>query len=144
MLMKGNIGYSLARTLVYSMLGVVSMQAQTEVKNRGSEEMRRGYELAQSYERSGDWATAERVWRQVLTSQSDDAHAWTNLGVVLNRQNKTAEAIDAWTRATQINPTLSGAYLNIGLTYFRIKRYPDAATNLRHVLGLEPENVQAR
>ena len=54
-----------------------------------ADKVRTYYETARQYEADGDWQSAEQTWRSVLTLASDDARAWTNLGVVLNRQGKT-------------------------------------------------------
>ena len=97
--------------------GVVAAQT-VDVSNK-LEALRAGYERAQRYERAGDWAAAEREWQQLVSVAPDDARAWTNLGVALNRQDKMRDALDAWRQAVQIDPKISGAHFNIGLTLVR-------------------------
>src|SRR2546423_3889997 len=67
---------------------------------------------AQAYERAGDWPAAEREWLAVVSAAPGDARAWVNLGVALNRQNETAQALSAWQRAAQLDPNLAGAHFN--------------------------------
>ncbi|MGH9900459.1 MAG: tetratricopeptide repeat protein, partial [Pyrinomonadaceae bacterium] len=86
---------------------------------RQTEELRARYLTAQKFETAGDWGAAEREWREVVRLAPRDARAWVNLGVVLNRQNKPGEAIDAWSRAASIDPRLAGAHFNAGLAHVR-------------------------
>ena len=39
-------------------------------------------------ERAGDWAAAEKEWILAISGDPQNARAWVNLGVALNRQNK--------------------------------------------------------
>jgi Flp pilus assembly protein TadD len=108
------------------------------------EQVREHYETAQKFEREGNWIEAERAWRAALELAADDARAWTNLGVALNRQEKTAEATEAWKRAISIDPKLPGPYFNLGLTLVRKNDYANAIAPLKQSLSLEPENDGAR
>jgi tetratricopeptide (TPR) repeat protein len=80
----------------------------------------------------------------VLKLASNDARAWTNLGVALNRQEKTTDAIEAWKQAIAINPKLPGPYFNLGLTLVRKGDYADAISPLQQALRLAPGNDGAR
>src|SRR5688572_4199550 len=80
------------------------------------QQVRDHYDAAQNFEQHGKWKEAEQQWRAALQLAPDDARAWTNLGVTLNRQDKTAEALEAWRKATSIDPKLPGPYFNLGLT----------------------------
>src|ERR1041385_7862031 len=92
------------------------------------EQIRSYYETAQKLETEGNWSEAERVWRAVLNLAKDDAKAWTNLGVVLNRQNRTSDAFEAWKKAISIDPKLPGPYFNLGLTLVRKNDYGSPIT----------------
>ncbi len=52
------------------------------------------------------WQAAERMYRKVLAGGDDslEAQAWNNLGVVLARQDRQAEAIRAFDRAAALSP----------------------------------------
>src|SRR5918999_1584350 len=102
-----------------------------------TEQIRAYYETARKFEAHGDWKQAEQTWRAVLKLAGQDARAWTNLGVVLNRQEKTTEAIAAWEQAIAIDPKLPGAYFNLGLTLVRKGDYATAVVRLRQSLLLE-------
>src|SRR5437016_870861 len=136
-----NMYCKLASCLVFCVIAISAIQAQTEVR---SEAARRHYELGQGYERKGDWSAAEKEWRQTLAVDPNDGKAWTNLGVVLNKQNKTEEAIRAWKRATEVDSSLAGAYFNLGLVFVRSQSYREAIVPLQRALILEPQNDGAR
>ncbi|MFN2514274.1 MAG: tetratricopeptide repeat protein, partial [Pyrinomonadaceae bacterium] len=51
-------------------------------------QVRAHYETARTFESKGNWIEAEKAWRAALELAPDDARAWTNLGVALNRQHK--------------------------------------------------------
>jgi superkiller protein 3 len=102
------------------------------------------YAAAQAHERAGDWAAAEREWILAISGDPQNARAWVNLGVALNRQNKVKEAINAWTRAIRLDSKLTGAHFNIGLVHVRSGEYVAALAPLKQSLLLEPENEVAR
>lgn len=108
------------------------------------EQVRAYYEAAGRFEKDGNWQQAEQTWRAVIELNSKDAKAWTNLGVALNRQEKTREAIEAWKQAIAIDPNLPGPHFNLGLTLVRNSDYAEAIGPLRQVLRLEPNNDAAR
>src|SRR5439155_20267550 len=88
---------------LYSALLFTTVQAQNpRLGESAPQELQNHYQLAQRYEQSGDWPAAEKEWRQALAVQPHDARAWTNLGVTLNKQNKTTDAIEAWKKAIEI------------------------------------------
>jgi len=107
-------------------------------------EIRAHYEAAQAQEKKGDWVAAETEWKLVLQLAPDDARACTNLGIALSRQDKTAEAIEAWKRAAALDSRLAGAHFNLGLALVRRGDYSNAILPLRRALLLEPENQGAR
>ena len=115
-----------------------------QTPRRQAEQVRTHYETARKFEAEGNWPQAEQTWRAVLRLAGDDARAWTNLGVVLNRQEKTTEAIAAWKKAMAIDPKLPGPYFNLGLMLVRTGDYASAIAPLRQALLLEPHNDGAR
>jgi len=109
-----------------------------------AQQVRTYYETARKFEAAGDWQQAEQTWRAVIKLANNDARAWTNLGVALNRQDKTNEALEAWKQAISIDPKLPGPYFNLGLTLVRKGDYANAIAPLRQALLLEPNNDAAR
>jgi tetratricopeptide (TPR) repeat protein len=123
--------------------GVMAQQAANDDRQQ-SEEVRDHYETAQAFERAGDWAAAEREWQVVVKLARLDARAWVNLGVALNRQNKSREAIAAWTEAASLDPKLMGAHFNLGLAHVRNSEFAEAINPLRRALALDAGNDAVR
>lgn len=128
--------------LVFTLL--VSAAVCPQDDPRKLEQVRTYYETARTFEGKGDWVEAEKAWRAALNLVPDDARAWTNLGVALNRQNKESEALEAWNRAVAIDPKLPGPYFNTGLTLVRKGDYANAILPLRRSLSIDPDNDGAR
>ena len=106
--------------------------------------LRNHYETAQRLEQQGKWAEAEKAWRDALRLDPKDAHAWTNLGVVLNRQLKSDEAANAWNQALAIDSNLAGPNINLGILLVQKASFADAITPLRRALISEPNHEGAR
>jgi len=126
------------------LLLLIPITALGQNPSQKAEQIRAHYETARKYEADGNWKQAEQTWRAVLELAGQDARAWTNLGVALNRQEKTDDAIAAWQRAIAIDSKLPGPYFNLGLTLVRKGDYAAAIVPLRSTLRLEPANDGAR
>src|SRR3712207_3712623 len=110
--MKSVAQSAFIRVTVLLLLAVVGAGQQKPGK---LEQVRDHYDAAQNFEQHGKWNEAGKEWRAALALAPRDARAWTNLGVALNRQEKTAEAFEAWRKAISIDPKLPGPHFNLGL-----------------------------
>ena len=88
------------------------------------------YPLAEELRKAGQIGEAEQVLRTGLTVHSTYLSAWVSLGRVLREQKKDAEAVDALSRALQLDPgnvvaarLLADAYLAVGEKVEAIKKY---------------------
>jgi tetratricopeptide (TPR) repeat protein len=63
-------------------------------------------------QRHGDAAASEAHYRAELLLRPDDDRALNNLGNALAAQGRSAEALDCYTRATQIQPRNAAAHFN--------------------------------
>jgi tetratricopeptide (TPR) repeat protein len=130
--------------LCFCLLTISVAPQSVNIEKQQTKGVRAHYEAAQGFERAGDWAAAEREWQTVLKLAPDDARAWVNLGVALNHQDKSREAIDSWTRAAALDPNLAGAHFNLGLALVRNNEFAGAINPLRRALALDAENDAAR
>ncbi len=64
-----------------------------------------GLRLGTRYILEKKWADAERAFRIVTTVAPDNAVAWFNLGYALENQGKLEEALTAYRKARDLNPT---------------------------------------
>jgi tetratricopeptide (TPR) repeat protein len=76
-----------------------------------------------------------------LSQQIPLDEVWNNLGVILSHRGRFKEALDAFDRAYQDDPTDPDFCFNIGLCYWRLGRYSDAAQYLGQALKLNDEDL---
>ncbi len=92
----------------------------------------------------GEYAEAERLFREQISKTPHSAEALGNLGAVLARENKLDEAISAYKRALTADPKLDAIYLNMGIAYFRAGRFEQAIDPLEHYLKFHSDEIRAR
>src|SRR3954454_4158155 len=104
------------------------------------------FPLAEELRKNGKPAEAEQVLRTGLSVHSTYLSAWVSLGRVLREQHKNAEAVEALTKALQVDPgnvvaarLLADAYFDLGEKVEAIKKY-----KLVHALMPSDEELQAK
>lgn len=84
-----------------------------------------------------DYAAAEAALKQVVASDPKNHRAWFDLGFVYNETGRTAEAIEAYRKSVEANPTVFESSLNLGVLLARAKD-PEAEKYLRAATQLKP------
>jgi tetratricopeptide (TPR) repeat protein len=90
------------------------------------EDLRRLLGLGREYYVAHDWDAAEKVLAQVVDRHRGFADVWNMLGVIWHRQNKFAEAQQAFEEALKLNPGYTEAALNLAVTYNDLGKYAEA------------------
>ncbi len=99
----------------------------------------RGYDqLGGFYFRTADYSKAEQMFRTATEKDPQSFRSYYNLGAALMSQEKDAEAIEVLKKSVAIRPT-AGAYGNLGVALFRLRRFPEAAAEFRHSIQLSPD-----
>src|SRR5689334_14534315 len=93
---------------------------------------------------SGEYATAEEDYNQLLRLGVRSAPVYSDLGVVYMRTGRLDEAIQAFLKAKALAPGVPGIRLNLGLAYFRKQEFKHAGAYFGDVLASDPKSVQAR
>src|ERR1700682_3861122 len=88
------------------------------------------YPLAEELRKEAQLAEAEQTIRTGLTHHPTYLSAWVSLGRILRDQGKNAEAVEALSKALQLDPgnvvaarLLADAYLSLGEKVEAIKKY---------------------
>ncbi|HYH00827.1 MAG TPA: tetratricopeptide repeat protein [Terriglobales bacterium] len=97
--------------------------------------------LAEAAIEKQDYATAEKLLRQVIAEKPTDFQAWFDLGFVLNATGNTQQAIDAYRKSVSANPNVFESNLNLGLLLAKTGS-PDAEKHLRAATQLKPTTRQ--
>lgn len=85
----------------------------------------------------------ERIYRRKLSQSPNDAPTITNLGAILQKENKYDEALQYYTQAGQLDATNVTTRLNIGTLYQQKGSYDAAIAAYDSILFLYPNHVQA-
>jgi len=82
-------------------------------------------------------------WEQILRIRSNDARAYYNLGIVLERAGEIEGAVTHYEQAIRIKPDFAMAHNGLAGALQRAGRVMDAIEQYRQVLRIEPDNAQA-
>lgn len=102
------------------------------------------FEQAQACEKASDLAGAERLYRRVIASDPRSAEAFANLGVVIAKQQRFAEAIQYYRSALRLKPSLVALHLNLGLALLKAGQATDAVPEFHAYLERAPSDLRAR
>ncbi len=72
-----------------------------------------------------------------------DADSWYRQGNEMMKEEKSEDAILAYNKATELDPTHVSAWNNKGIALFRLERYQDAIDCYDKVLALNPNHANA-
>ncbi len=76
-----------------------------------------------------------------IQRRASDGQSYFRLGIVLERQNKTAEAMQAYRQALEIDPTQGKAEVNLGRLLARAGRLDEARVHFQRGVRLDPLSV---
>jgi tetratricopeptide (TPR) repeat protein len=91
----------------------------------------------------GDFATAERLWTEILNQFPDNAAVWSNRGNSRVSQHKLQEALVDYNKAIELAPNVTDPYLNRGTALEGLGRWEQAIADYNHVLELDPKDAMA-
>jgi protein O-mannosyl-transferase len=89
------------------------------------------------------WQNDRTLFSHAIDVTSDNYLAELNLGVALERDHKTDEAIRHYTEALRIRPSYADAHYNLAVALERKGNLDEAALHYRKALQLRPRNAKA-
>lgn len=93
--------------------------------------------------RNAIYHSREAMWRDVVRCAPHNARAHLGLGLVLDEQHRTAEALVQYQQAVQLRPRYAQARSNLGLVLGKLGRFQDAAEQLQTAVKLKPDLMKA-
>src|SRR5579864_9384576 len=90
----------------------------------------------------GDLASAADSLRQALKIDPHSMAALNNLGIVLARQGKPAEAIPLYLEALKVRPGDQATERNLAVAYFKAQHYRSALSLLQPMTMKYPKDFQ--
>lgn len=98
---------------------------------------------SQSWERCRAFRNAETLWHDTLAKNPSAWMAYNNLGVVLARQGRIAEAIRRYRQALRIKPDFAEAHNNLGYLLVGQGRIEEAVRHCSEALRIRPKYAEA-
>ena len=85
------------------------------------------YEKARNLYEEGEYDQAERLYLQILKTNSKGyADVFNKLGLIYHRKGKLSKAAEFFERAISLNPKYTEASLNLAVTYNDLGRFDEA------------------
>lgn len=100
-------------------------------------------EMADIFERTGDYEGAERSFATAATQQPTNFDAQFGHGRVLQSLNRVAESVRAYLRALSIRPDHFEANLNLATAYITLEGPTQALPYAQRAVQLQPDNGPA-
>jgi Flp pilus assembly protein TadD len=92
----------------------------------------------------GDLTSALAKFQAAVDANPSDPEARNNLGQVLVRQDRAADAVPHFDEAVRLDPQKWAYRFNRGRAYGLVNRWPDAVTEYRGAAQLFPEDYATR
>ena len=87
------------------------------------------------------WQSSDALFRHAVAVTKDNWLAWFNLGLVLDNQGHTEEALGDYRKAVALQPNYVEALLNIGATLANRKQFSEAIPFFERALRQNPDSV---
>ncbi|HEY2170362.1 MAG TPA: tetratricopeptide repeat protein, partial [Candidatus Angelobacter sp.] len=109
---------------------------QTATEDHAADDLKDAESLLQKQQ----YAQAEEKLQALTATQSENPQAWFDLGFAQSHLGKTAEAVSAYKKATQLDPKWFEAQQNLGLALAKSGDLTAAASALKTAVTLKPTN----
>lgn len=101
------------------------------------------YILTKSIDNKDVLYSLERIYKKKLEESPSDSDLTSNLGAILQKQNKLDEALAYYKKAEQLDPSNINTRINVGTLYQQKEDYKTAIIAYDSVLILYPDNLNA-
>ncbi len=101
--------------------------------------------LADTYMQMKNYKAAEKTYKKVLSYNSKNAHAWSELGIIQAKHKQYMASIESFTNVLKIQSDSAQSAKNYGIWYSRALAYqrmgmlPEAIEDYKKALELNPE-----
>ena len=91
-----------------------------------------------AWKQTAYWRNDEALWEHAIACTSGNYTAHNNLGYVLAAQGRTAEAIEHYQKALEIDPDCAESDNNLGTAFLNQGRLDKALVYYRQALAINP------
>jgi len=89
------------------------------------------------------WRDSETLYRRVLDVDPSQALARNNLGLVLEAEGRTAQALEQFRGAIELRPRFAAPHNNLGAVMIKLGRLQEAEAEFRAALDSDAGNLEA-
>jgi predicted O-linked N-acetylglucosamine transferase (SPINDLY family) len=107
------------------------------------EEAGRLISRGQASEDAGEFAAAERLYREAIVAAPGYPRAHTNLGNALQKLGRLEDAVASHLAALELDPAYAGAHFNLGAVLVQLGDIAQARQHLERALELDPGMADA-
>ncbi|ACK71346.1 Tetratricopeptide TPR_2 repeat protein [Gloeothece citriformis PCC 7424] len=100
------------------------------------------FEQGNAAQNEGNFTEAERIFRQVIKINPNNADAYRYLGIALRNQGKLEEAIAAYNTAIEINPNYAEVYNNLGVALYYQGKLEEAIAAYNTAIEINPNYAE--
>ena len=102
------------------------------------------FERARAAQTAGRLEEAESAWNDYLKKHGSKPEALANLGALLARRERYAEAIEKYKAALKLDSSLAPLHLNLGLAYLKQGQPAQAVSEFDLFLKVQPGHRQTQ
>lgn len=96
-----------------------------------------------TYIRNTVWRSEVSLWQNAVNKSPQKARPHYNLGVFLDKQHRTEEAIQHYLQAIQIKPDYAEAHVNLGNALNKQKKTKKAIAHYSQAIRIKPDFAEA-
>ncbi len=90
-----------------------------------------------------DWSALLELSEQWTKAEVNNDAAWKSLGAAFFRTGHTVKAIEAWGKATRVNPDDADVWFLMGVAQIAVGQNTKGIAAYQHALSIEPEDAVA-
>ena len=139
------VNYSRALVAAVALLTTLIRVESTAAQDPGTleQQIRSRLAIAQQAERSQNYGSARRAYREILKLQPDWALIHQSLALTYHLENLFRPAIEEFRKAIQLDEQLWGSYLFLGMDYYKTNQFNKAVPALEKSLVLNREGAES-
>ena len=97
-----------------------------------------------TWQQAGIYIDKETLWRDTLAKNPGCWMAHYNLGIILNLEGQSDQAIDEFHEVIRLKPDHTDARINLGFALYNQGQIEEAIGEFQEVIRLKPDNTDAR
>ena len=102
------------------------------------------FALALQHKKKNNLKIAEKLYKEILKTDSNHVDAHNNLGIVFKELGDYQNAIICYKKAIQINPNNVAAYNNLGNILNQLGELEEAISCFQKALKINPDSIEAQ